>query len=615
MMAGLADNTRKHQDTGCPEPIGRQLRTMYGERAAEAWAFLQPVLEKRLMQLRSAGRIRQAGTVRTGQTGQTGQTATDSVPAREHAPPGGRKTFGSTDALLIAYGDMLADPGSGVTPLARLGNFLERRVPGLFSYVHILPFFPYSSDDGFSVMDYRVVDPALGSWDDVTRLGAGRSLAFDLVLNHASAKSAWFAGFLAGKEPWRRFFITRPVDYDSGTVLRPRTHPLITPVRLDDGSTVGVWTTFSADQVDLNFAEPVVLSEFVDILLEYAVRGAGLVRLDAIAYLWKRDGTSCAHLQETHAAVKLLRAVVDHLGVDLVILTETNVPHEENMSYFGDGDEAHMVYNFSLPPLVLHAFVTGDVSCLSDWARALKVPDGGTMLNFLASHDGVGVTPARSWIPDLSPVLQAVTDRGGLVSYKASPDGPVPYELNISWADAVSPVNADDITRANALVASYAIACAMDGVPAVYFHSLVGSRSWRDGPKVLGYNRAINRERPLLEALEAELDDNESMRSVTLRGMSALLANRGNFPAFAPDTARVVHSTGGPVFAVERGDGAAAVLVLVNCSDAGVSFRLPVPWHGRYLALDPRTDRATVAGRGESVSIAPYGVLWLKRTV
>ncbi|GAB1457344.1 hypothetical protein MASR2M48_26520 [Spirochaetota bacterium] len=243
--------------------------------------------------------------------------------------------------------------------------------------------------------------------------------------------------------------------------------------------------------MNLDFSEPEVFAEYVDIILEYAQRGARMLRLDAIAYLWKEDGTSCAHLPEVHAVVKAIRAILDGLKLDMLVLTETNVPHEENMAYFGNGDEAHMVYNFSLPPLTLHAFATGDAEPLSTWAAALTVPAGATMLNFLASHDGVGVTPARGLVENFDETILAVQARGGLVSFKGTPQGPVPYELNISWADAVSRPEADDAERSKALIASYAVACAMDGVPALYFHSIIGSRNWKEGQVESGIQQGI----------------------------------------------------------------------------------------------------------------------------
>lgn len=571
------------------------LLQIYGPRSAEALRLIDAVLERKASGLATLKAM----------TGHSDDRAAS-------------RRYTEQDALLITYGDMVAPPGGGgerqPTALERLAGTIERHLGGIFGYLHVLPFFPYSSDDGFAVMDYRAVNPALGGWADIEALGRHHRLVFDLVLNHASAQGSWFKAFKAGQPPFDRFFITRPLDYDAASVLRPRTHPLISPVRLDDGRMTGVWTTFSADQVDLDFAEPAVLAEFVDISLGYALHGARMLRLDAIAYLWKEDGTSCAHLPQTHAIVRILRTIFDGLGLELSILTETNVPHEQNMAYFGhDGDEAQLVYNFSLPPLVLYAFATGDAGPLSKWAAGLQVPASGTMLNFLASHDGIGVTPARGFIDDLAPVLDAVTERGGLISYKATADGPVPYELNISWADAIARPDASDGERARAVVASHAIACAMDGMPAVYFHSAVGSRNWLAGPRLLGYNRAINRERPPLDLLEQELARPESLRAMTLAGLASLLRERGKRPAFAPAAPRTIRAVSGPVFMVERGDPSNAVLVLVNCSREPAAVRLPPLWRAQSRAFDPVTgvhhDAAQLDG---TLALPGYAVRWLE---
>lgn len=578
------------------------LSMVYGPRAGQARDMIDAVLRCRVPELDAL--------------------ADADGPLRRGGAGGG---FTEKDALLITYGDMVAPPASSEprTALARLDETIERHLSGLFDYLHILPFFPYSSDDGFSVMDYRAVDPALGSWNDIEALGRHHRLVFDLVLNHASAQSAWFKAFRKGTAPFDRYFITRPLDYDASTVLRPRTHPLITPVRLDDGRTVGVWTTFSEDQVDLDFSEPAVLAEFIDISLQYALHGAKMLRLDAIAYLWKEDGTSCAHLPQTHAIVQILRAVFDGLGLAMTILTETNVPHARNMSYFGHGDakagdEAHLVYNFSLPPLVLHTFVSGDAGPLSRWAADLRVPTGGTMLNFLASHDGIGVTPALGLVDDFSPTIAAVQERGGLVSCKSSPDGPAPYELNISWADAIARPDASDAERAAALLASYAIAFAMDGIPAVYFHSVMGSRNWLAGVRSRGYNRAINRERPPLDLLEAELSRPGSMRSLALAGFTSLLRARSALPSFAPAfkpaSPRRAFAGKGPVFVVERGETAGAVLVLVNCAREQARVRVPASWRCACTMLDPVSGNGLGAGAIDDGFCMPgYAVRWLRR--
>ncbi|GHV96707.1 hypothetical protein AGMMS50293_30270 [Spirochaetia bacterium] len=364
---------------------------------------------------------------------------------KEHVPAAGtaRGAITHKDALLISYGDMISAPaetsgepvkpdgaaGADGTALARLGRFLAAWNKSTFSYLHLLPFHPYSSDDGFSVIDYRKVDPRLGDWDDIEELGKRFKMTFDFVINHGSVQSEWFKKFIAGEEKFRNWYITRPENYDWSAVVRPRTHPLLTPFTKSDGSKTLVWTTFSADQVDYDFSQPEVLLEFIRIFLDYSRRGGRMLRLDAIAYLWKEDGTPCLHHPKTHAVVKLLRAIIDYLGLEMLILTETNVPHKENISYFGGsgagesgsagdtagGAEAHMVYNFALPPLVLHAAISGDAGPLRAWAAALPaLGEGNCFLNFLASHDGVGLTPAKGLIEDtaFAQTLEEAQKRG-----------------------------------------------------------------------------------------------------------------------------------------------------------------------------------------------------------
>ncbi len=540
---------------------------------------------------------------------------------------GSKVPFSEKDALLISYGDMLSPPSTGIdgrSGLGRLKDFMssqtrgasgdamgqEEEAGGGFSCLHILPFCPYSSDDGFSVMDYREVDPRLGAWGDIERLGEDFRLAFDLVLNHSSAVGTWFKAFLKGDEPYDEYFITRGAGYDSSSVVRPRTHPLLTPFMKADGSEVLVWTTFSADQVDLDFSNPQVLLEFLDIMLSYVDKGARILRLDAIAYLWKEDGTPCLHHPKTHEAVKLFRAVADALDLDLVILTETNVPHPENVSYWGGGREAHMVYNFALPPLVLHAAVSGDARPLARWARALPPPgEGPLFLNFLASHDGVGVTPARGLVPDedFAKTIEAVVAKGGLVSYKATPAGEIPYELNCSYLDAVAPRATstppsarDDEIAARAFLCAYAVAMALPGLPAVYFHSWIGSRAWAEGPSITGMKRTINREKPPIDRVLQDLEDPQSLRSRVMGGFDRLLAFRSAHPAFAPPCPMKVLETGDAtpsVFALERGPDASGARVLCLQNLGGTSAVPPdlpgtgetplEPWETRWIAIDP----------------------------
>ncbi|MCI0399472.1 MAG: sugar phosphorylase, partial [Chloroflexi bacterium] len=307
-------------------------------------------------------------------------------PASQTAPAG---RFDERDVILITYGDMVYEAGQ--PPLRSLAEFLETTLPGVVTGVHLLPFFPYSSDDGFSVIDYKAVNPALGSWDDVARIGGNFRLMFDAVVNHVSVQSDWFGRFLAGDPRYQEYFVVPPGDANLSQVFRPRALPLLTPFQTAAGEKL-VWTTFSADQVDLNFKNPDVLLEILDVLLFYVEQGAEFIRLDAIAFLWKESGTACLHRPQTHRLVQLFRAVLDEVAPTASLITETNVPHQDNIAYFGDGaNEAQMVYNFSLPPLVLHAFHSGQATTLATWARGLDLPSAqASFFNFLASHDGIG---------------------------------------------------------------------------------------------------------------------------------------------------------------------------------------------------------------------------------
>jgi sucrose phosphorylase len=200
---------------------------------------------------------------------------------------------------------------------------LEKYARGVITGVHVLPFFPYSSDDGFSVIDYTAVNPDFGTWADVERLGRNFRLMFDAVINHISAHSGWFQEFLKGNPGFADYFIVVEEGTDLSQVVRPRALPLLTSVQTAHGERL-VWTTFSADQIDLNYANPDVLLEIIEILLLYVEKGAEIIRLDAIAYLWKKIGTPCIHLEETHRVVKLFRTVFDAVAPHVMLITRTS---------------------------------------------------------------------------------------------------------------------------------------------------------------------------------------------------------------------------------------------------------------------------------------------------
>jgi sucrose phosphorylase len=486
-----------------------------------------------------------------------------------------KNRWSQRDAVLITYGDMVTRDGE--RPLETLKNFCDRRLRGALSVVHVLPFFPSSSDGGFSVIDYRKVDPALGDWGDIERISRDYGFMADLVLNHCSRQSAWFKDYVNGIAPQSEYFQEGDPEADLSAVVRPRPWPLLSKTETSSG-VKHVWTTFSEDQVDLNWQSPDVLFEFLDILLNYVSKGARMIRLDAVAFLWKEPGTSCIHLPQTHEVVKLMRDVLLTVAPHVILLTETNVPHAENISYFARGDEAHMVYQFALPPLVLHGLLKGDSRPMQKWASSLSdLPKGCTYLNFTASHDGVGVRPLEGLVPqeELEWLVKEVEARGGLVSYRSMPDGSKkPYELNVTYRDALSMPD-DPQAGLRRFLCSQAIMLSLAGIPAVYFHSVVGATNWEEGPKREGgENRDINRQRWDWADLERQLDDADSDHAWVNNVYTSMLRTRAACAAFHPDAPQEILETGAEVFALVRRslDGRQQVLCCFNFSAEQVTL-------------------------------------------
>ena len=485
------------------------------------------------------------------------------------------------DVVLISYADQFREADKPT--LSTFSRFYQQHLQSIFPLVHLLPFFPWSSDDGFSVIDYHQVDPLCGDWQDVARLHQETRLMFDFVCNHMSSHSAWFRHFLAQDPGWDDFFISMPPATDLSAVTRPRTSPLLTPFQMADGETRFIWTTFSADQIDLNFANPMVLLRMVNVLLDNQKRGADYVRLDAVGYMWKTPGTRCIHLEKTHQLVKLFRAIADIVAPGTVIITETNVPHQDNISYLGNGhDEAQMVYQFSLPPLVLHGIHTGSARALRQWASSLDLSSNDTtFFNFLASHDGIGLNPARGILSEVE-IVALVRDlalEGALVSYKNNPDGSTsPYEINVTYLDALNRETDDDATRLQRFLLAHAILLAFPGVPAIYIQSILGSRNHYDGVRAAGHNRAINRQKYPLKEIEAALAGGDWLRQQIYTHLGKLIQLRRRQPAFHPDNPMTLYDSENALLVMRRhqpesGDG---LLCVFNLGGRPVETRLPV---------------------------------------
>ena len=445
------------------------------------------------------------------------------------------KELSERDVILITYGDGIYSDEKA--PLQILKQFSDEYLEESISAIHLLPCFPYSSDDGFSVIDYYQINPDLGNWNDVQELSEHFELMFDAVVNHMSKESDWFKSFLREEIPFHDYFITTDTSLDYSKVVRPRALPLFHAYQAKSGP-VEVWTTFSEDQVDLNYRSHEVFLHVLDILLYYVKKGARFIRLDAIAFLWKELDTTCIHLPETHLVIQAYRNVLDSIAPNTVLITETNVPHNENISYFGNGfNEAHMVYNFTLPPLLALSVHQESVHTLLQWAQSLN-PQGNTcFFNFTASHDGVGVRPLQGIVPqdDIEFLAQKAITHGGFVSYKDNGDGTQsPYELNCNYLDLLTHPSESDLLRIRRFLITQSVMLCMPGVPGVYYHSILGSRNDRKAAIDSGIHRRINRKKLEFGSLNQKLKFKESFEYQVYSPYSAMLKVRRSESLFNP---------------------------------------------------------------------------------
>ncbi|MEO0764755.1 MAG: sugar phosphorylase [Pseudomonadota bacterium] len=458
------------------------------------------------------------------------------------------------DALLITYGNSIVD---GVhKPLDLLHDFLLRRMKGVVNGVHILPFFPFTSDDGFAVSDFRAVNPQLGDWADINRIAGEFHLMSDLVLNHVSSQGAWFNAYRQGQAPYDRFFFEASPDDDLDMVVRPRTTPLLQKVETTHGAR-HVWCTFSHDQIDLDFRNPEVLLEFLRIIRLHVDNGVQIIRLDAVAFLWKEIGSPSIHLPQTHAVVKLMRLLCDYAAETVILLTETNVPKAENLSYFGRRDEAHAIYNFPLPPLILHAMMSGSAAYLKKWQKGMPPAQlGCAYLNFTASHDGIGMRPAEGILPteEQAKMIDVIQDIGGLVSMRALPGGgEAPYEINTTFYEATGRTfDGPDGYHFDRFICSQTIVMSLEGIPAFYVHSMLATRNDHEQVVRRGMNRAINRHNWDYPSLNALLDDPETTHARVLEALSHRLRIRAGQSAFHPNATQFTMSLRDDVFGVWR---------------------------------------------------------------
>ena len=519
------------------------------------------------------------------------------------------------DIIMITYGDSVIDGDE--RPLVTLNRFLHRYCKNTVNNVHILPFFPYSSDDGFSVIDYSSVNESLGTWEDIEAITKDYGLMTDLVINHCSARSAWFDNFVKGEGTGSDFFFTADPADDLSMVTRPRVSPLLRETETAKG-TKHVWCTFSHDQVDFDFRNPNVLLAFVDIIRLYIDKGAKLFRLDAVAFLWKIVGTNCINLPQTHEVIRLLRTLIEHVDPSIIIITETNIPNRENLTYFGNANEAHAIYNFSLPPLLVNTLVSGDCKYLKSWMMSMPPAQNGTAyFNFIASHDGIGLRPAEGLLSDeeISELVHTMQNFGGKISWRASDHGQQkPYEINITLFDALQgTIKGPDRWQIDRFICAHAIMLGMDGIPGLYIHSLLGTSNDYEKVANTGQNRSINRRRWELNELEALLDSPYSQHHKVLTRLSQLIRVRKAQPAFHPNATQFTLQLGNQIFGYWRQslDRKQSVFCISNISDEEQSVLLSdINLIGTDNWIDLIT-RQEIALSSSFLQMKPYQTLWI----
>ncbi len=585
--AGAEPNAQRAELAALQEPVAQILHRVYGEQTDH---FDENHWATRLIEAMGIAR----------------HTAVE--PFKNH--------WDQRDVWLITYGNSIERAGE--PPLQTLYRFVSQRLANLISGIHVLPFFPYSSDDGFAVIDYREVDPVLGDWDDIKALASEYDLMADLVINHASSQSQWFKDFLAGREPENDFFYTAPPNADISQVVRPRSSPLLVPVQTADGER-HVWCTFGPDQVDLNFANPDVLLEFVRIVRFYLEQGVRIFRLDAVAFLWKQPGTPSIHLRQTHELIRLLRLLVEQRAPNAIIVTETNVPNRDNLTYFGNGNQAHLIYNFSLPPLLIHTLISGDCRHLKTWQMSMPpAQDGTAYLNFIASHDGVGLRPAEGLLSEteFERLLQTMQSFGGQVSMRTGPDGNAhPYEINISLYDALKGTSDDgpDQWQMDRFIAAHTIMLGLEGIPALYIHSLLGTENDQEGVQATGRNRSINRHRWNDDALHAALQEPTNRHRRVFERLAAILNIRRAQPAFAPNATQFTMHFGLQIFAFWRQsiDRRQSIFCINNISKEPQVIQLAeINLIGTDRWVDLISDNEVELSQAE-LMLAPYQSVWL----
>jgi len=517
-------------------------------------------------------------------------------------------------SLVICYGDSILSNNQKYS-IRNFKSFFNKKLIKYFNCIHFLPFYPSSSDSGFAVKDHYKIDKKLGNWSDILKFSKQNNIMADIVINHSSARGLWFKNFLRERRPGKDYFLKIDNKFDTSKVVRPRDHKLLKKIDIFKNTTF-IWRTFSDDQIDLNFKNPAVLLRFIKIMINLLNHGVKIFRLDAIAYLWKESGTKCINLKQTHEIIKLFRLISYLLKVQSIIVTETNLPEKENISYFGKkSDEANWIYNFTLPPLLIHALLFEKSTFLNKWSK--KLPNnkpGNSYLNFIASHDGIGMRPVEGILneSDLKSFLKRLKKNGSKFSYrKIQNKFKKVYEANITIFNALKKSDFDQNGNffLERYIAAHSIMISFEGVPALYFNSLFGTSNDEAKYIITGNKRDINRYRWNKHNLLSKLKNKKSKQSIFFMEITKLLAIKNKQKAFHPNAKREQLDLGSKIFGFKRIsiDNKQTIICISNLTSVKQNLKIGK----KFTNWKDLIESSKLLLRGVKLELRPFQTVWL----
>ena len=525
--------------------------------------------------------------------------------------PKKKKNISEKTTLVICYGDSVYSEKKKSIKIFQ--SFFQKKLKNYFNTIHFLPFYPSSSDSGFAVKDHYKVENKLGNWSDIKNFSKSSDVMADMVINHSSARGLWFKNFLKKKEPGKDYFLTIDSKFNTSKVVRPRDHKLLKKINIFKKSDY-LWRTFSPDQIDLNFRNPSVLIEFIKIMIHLINNGVTIFRLDAIAYLWKENRTKCINLKQTHEIIKLLRNIIELLNIQTTIITETNLPEKENLSYFGKNDEANWIYNFSLPPLLIHAFLFENSSFLNKWSKNLpNTKNENCYLNFIASHDGIGIRPTEGLLNEktLNNFLKRLKKNGSKFSYrKVQNKVKKVYEANITVFDALKKSDYDPKGEfyLERYVSAHAIMISFEGIPAIYFNSIFGTANDEAKFIITGNNRDVNRYKWNLKNITNKLKNNKTKQNIFYKNITYLLNIRRKQKAFHPNASRLNLNFGTKIYGFKRIsiDKKQTILCITNLSSKIQRVQLNKAYHSWNNLIGSKIEI-----KNKLLILKPFETIWL----